>query len=234
MEALIPSTVMETGTTVESEVVAVSSEEIEIILRAQSTRVALTSYIRVTVLGNRRDDSTLRPTGTFFLRNTDQSTYTVGNPPPSLQIRAECLEGKALFTASLVKRPLPDAPENTGPGSVLTIYQDGVLTPINAPGPGYYFGTSASGELGYHPLPASVAGSSSRVWNETPTGGIDGVNAEFTLVTVPAGQSLQLFKNGILMREGASHDLVLSGATITYSAGQIPVNGDSHVASYEF
>lgn len=67
----------------------------------------------------------------------------------------------------------------------------------------------------------------SEMWidNETPSGTIDGFNAVFTLVASPNPVgSLILTKNGQLMYQGTAY--TLSGSTITFSAGYIPVVGD--------
>lgn len=64
---------------------------------------------------------------------------------------------------------------------------------------------------------------------ETPSGVVDGTNAVFTLAHAPSpAASLQLFRNGLLMR--ATVDYALSGQTITFAAGSIPQMGDSLIA----
>jgi hypothetical protein len=70
------------------------------------------------------------------------------------------------------------------------------------------------------------------VENEIPSGTIDGVNDTFTIANSPVAGTLQLFKNGIRMREGAGDDFTISGATITFNAGQIPITGDVLLADY--
>ena len=60
----------------------------------------------------------------------------------------------------------------------------------------------------------------------TPSGVIDGVNATFTLLYAP----LLIFKNGVLQSAGS--DYTLSGLTMTYLAGAIPVVGDTHAYAY--
>ena len=57
----------------------------------------------------------------------------------------------------------------------------------------------------------------------------DGVNKTFTLSYAPNGKSrLQLFRNGLLQREGL--DFALSGKVITYTTA--PVAGDTLTADY--
>lgn len=68
---------------------------------------------------------------------------------------------------------------------------------------------------------------------ETPTGTRDGVNAAFTLTNAPnPALSLELYKNGQLMI--ATVDYTLATATITYSAGAIPLSTDNHRAWYRY
>ena len=69
------------------------------------------------------------------------------------------------------------------------------------------------------------------VFEETPSGTIDGVNPTFTLAHTPnPASSLKLRLNGLILKSGASNDYVLSGAIITMA--NIPQPGDSLVASY--
>lgn len=66
---------------------------------------------------------------------------------------------------------------------------------------------------------------------ETPTGSVDGVNATFTLSSMPSPAiSLKLFRNGIRMKAGA--DFTLSGSTVTFVTGAIPQAGDLLLADY--
>jgi len=69
---------------------------------------------------------------------------------------------------------------------------------------------------------------------ETPAGTINGSNAVFTLAHSPnPAASLILMKNGqIMIAGGVSY--TLSGLTITYASGYIPVAGDVHVAWYRY
>ena len=57
--------------------------------------------------------------------------------------------------------------------------------------------------------------------DETPQGVIDGVNATFTIATIPnPTTSLALFKNGQLLIQGVAYTLV--GNTITVATPYIP------------
>ena len=73
------------------------------------------------------------------------------------------------------------------------------------------------------------------VFNEVPSGSINGSNAVFTLVNTPdPSTSLMLFKNGLLQRAGASNDFLLSGSSITFNSGAIPIAGDILEATYRY
>ena len=63
---------------------------------------------------------------------------------------------------------------------------------------------------------AAIENDSYFVWNETPTGTVDGANAEFTLANTPNPlTSLKVFVNGMLLKE-AGEDYTLVGDTITF------------------
>jgi hypothetical protein len=68
---------------------------------------------------------------------------------------------------------------------------------------------------------------------EVPTGTVDGVNADFVLANTPAAGSLAVYV-GLRMREGATHDYTLAGATITFNAGSIPQTGANILCDYRF
>jgi hypothetical protein len=71
--------------------------------------------------------------------------------------------------------------------------------------------------------------------SETPGGTIDGVNPTFTVARPPnPPASLQLFRNGQLMRFGPGNDFTLAGSTVTFLAGAIPQAGDVLTVSYRF
>jgi hypothetical protein len=66
---------------------------------------------------------------------------------------------------------------------------------------------------------------------ETPAGLVDGSNAAFTLQAAPVpASSLQISRNGILMKAGL--DYMLSVNTITFTSAAIPQIGDVLQASY--
>lgn len=68
------------------------------------------------------------------------------------------------------------------------------------------------------------------VFNETPSGTINGVNATFTIAAAPQNSSLQLYMNGVLLEPGAGNDYTISGTTITML--MIPQTGDKLRAYY--
>ncbi len=66
---------------------------------------------------------------------------------------------------------------------------------------------------------------------EVPSGTLDGVNAAFTLSSAPnPAASLQVFRNGLLLRPGG--DYSLSGSALTFLSGAVPQPGDALVATY--
>lgn len=74
-------------------------------------------------------------------------------------------------------------------------------------------------------VPSAVPAREIHFADQTPAGTVDGANAEFTLSARPnPPASLQLFRNGLLMRR--SVDYTLSGALITFVAASVPVPGD--------
>ncbi len=68
------------------------------------------------------------------------------------------------------------------------------------------------------------------VFNETPSGAIDGVNTSFALATAPIAGKLQVMLNGLVLRPGAGNDYTLSGSTITMLYA--PASGDYLAATY--
>jgi hypothetical protein len=70
-------------------------------------------------------------------------------------------------------------------------------------------------------------------YEEVPAGTINGSNATFTLANtpVPTG-SLNLYENGLRMTRGIAY--TISSNTITYNAGYIPQDGDTHICDYTY
>lgn len=78
----------------------------------------------------------------------------------------------------------------------------------------------------------SVVISTSFIDGETPTGAIDGVNAAFTLSSIPSpGASLTLFRNGV-EQVGAGIDYNIISNAITFIAASLPQVGDNLQAFY--
>lgn len=73
------------------------------------------------------------------------------------------------------------------------------------------------------------------VWNEIPSGLINGVNANFGLARTPlTSGTVMLFRNGLLQSYGTSEDYTISGTTITFTTGSIPNSGvDKLRVSYQ-
>ncbi len=88
--------------------------------------------------------------------------------------------------------------------------------------------------VGVYALGGSVVsgggGGGAAATEHTPVGTINGSNAVFTLPSVPAPGTLNLYTNGRRMMLGI--DFTLSSATITYLTGSIPQTGDVHIAVY--
>lgn len=66
--------------------------------------------------------------------------------------------------------------------------------------------------------------------NETPGGIVDGSNNTFTLVNIPSGTSLILFRNGLFMTAGS--DYTLTASTLLFPPGTIPQPLDVLTAFY--
>jgi len=68
------------------------------------------------------------------------------------------------------------------------------------------------------------------VFNETPTGTVDGSNTSFSLANTPTSGTVQLHLNGLLQMPGAGKDYTISGSTITMLSA--PLTGDHLLAHY--
>jgi hypothetical protein len=68
---------------------------------------------------------------------------------------------------------------------------------------------------------------------EVPSGAVNGTNAQFTVLAAPNPlNSLQLFRNGVLQKQGL--DYSVSSQTLTFIGGAIPQIGDTLVLSYRY
>lgn len=71
------------------------------------------------------------------------------------------------------------------------------------------------------------------VFQEIPSGTLDGSNKTFGLAHTPLGSSLSLYVNGVLQKAGAGNDYTIATATITVeAAAPAPVSGDNLLAIY--
>lgn len=68
---------------------------------------------------------------------------------------------------------------------------------------------------------------------EVPVGTVNGVNTTFTLASTPSpAGSLELYRNGLLMRQGSDYQITTN--VITFFLASVPQTGDLLVASYRF
>jgi hypothetical protein len=95
-----------------------------------------------------------------------------------------------------------------------------IASPVRAePGPG--------------PSILSDGGQSYRqVWRDVLTGSRDGTNLVFTLASAPTPpESILVFRNGLVMSLG--DDMVITGSTVTFLAGNAPTSGSILWARYQ-
>lgn len=132
-------------------------------------------------------------------------------------------------------------------GASLNLTASGVKITPGTPGQ-VMMGTTTTGEATFTSISGDVTVSSigvttvststttgfvkyaNSIYNETPTGTVNGVNTAFTLANTPATNSLELFLNGQLLEPGAGNDYTISGAAIT--ALFAPLTGDKIRAYY--
>jgi hypothetical protein len=78
----------------------------------------------------------------------------------------------------------------------------------------------------------AATGGATFVTREVPSGTVNGSNPTFTLANTPTAGSEHVFTNGILQDAGAGADYTISGATMTFLTGSIPLAGDKIRVSY--
>jgi phage-related tail fiber protein len=76
--------------------------------------------------------------------------------------------------------------------------------------------------------------SSNQVDRETPSGTQNGSNAAFTLANTPVAGSEHVYFNGQLQDAGSGNDYTISGNTITFESGRIPISTDKIRVSYRY
>lgn len=71
-------------------------------------------------------------------------------------------------------------------------------------------------------------------WNRSLSGVQNGSNSGFIMPTAPINSnSLMLFKNGLLQRQGSGYDYTLSGSGIYFNSGNIPASLDNILVTYQ-
>lgn len=81
--------------------------------------------------------------------------------------------------------------------------------------------------------PGGGLATSNFVFNEIPSGTVDGSNAVFTLAnTASSSGSIRVYKNGIRQLPGAGNDFHCSTTAITFLAGNIPQTNDNLLCDY--
>lgn len=68
------------------------------------------------------------------------------------------------------------------------------------------------------------------VYNEIPTGAVDGVNAVFTLADAPVAGKQSVFLDGVKQDPNAASDYTIAGAVITFTVA--PMVGTAILADY--
>lgn len=91
--------------------------------------------------------------------------------------------------------------------------------------------TSGSGSITIA-ISGTVLTSTNYVVRETPSGTVNGTNPTFTLANTPVAGTEQIYVNGILMDSGSGNDYTISGATITFLTGAIPLTNDKIRVTY--
>lgn len=68
------------------------------------------------------------------------------------------------------------------------------------------------------------------VFDETPSGTINGSNADFTVANTPTSNTLRVYRNGMRVASGSGNGYTLSGTTISFTTA--PITGDSIRVDY--
>lgn len=81
---------------------------------------------------------------------------------------------------------------------------------------------------------ASTPAGPSFATGEVPSGTINGINDTFTLAHTPVAGSVSLYVGGSRLRSGSGNDYTISGSTITFESGAIPLTGSNFLADYRY
>lgn len=144
--------------------------------------------------------------------NGTNATFSTANvPAPAASV--------ALFRNGILMKPGADFTLN---GSAITFLSGAIPEPGDLLTVSYRY--TKAGQL---------AVTANFVDAETPAGAVNGTNAVFTVAQAPSpAASLQLFRNGVLMKQGA--DYSVNGATLTFVSAGVPQAGDLLQASYRY
>lgn len=81
-----------------------------------------------------------------------------------------------------------------------------------------------------NPISSAGLSASNFVFDETPSGTINGSNTAFTLANTPTSGTVRVFINGIRLRAGTGNDYTISGVNITMLAA--PLTGEFITCDY--
>jgi hypothetical protein len=131
-----------------------------------------------------------------------------------------------LWSASKISSELSAKLNNSGYTSadILVANGSGVMSAVALSG------DATISNAGVLSLSADVIKEADFVFNEIPSGDVDGVNDEYELANAPIAGSVQVYLNGLLQDEGGSNDYTISGDTITFN--DAPEIGDKIRVSY--
>lgn len=116
------------------------------------------------------------------------------------------------------------------PGAVMVVLPDG-SSKLARLGAGFTLANDPNGVLTLSSSAPLVRVSS----GEVPAGAIDGVNTTFTLANTPVNPAgVELWRNGLLLKQGTDYTITAGSPTITFMVGSIPQVGDTLQASYVF
>lgn len=117
------------------------------------------------------------------------------------------------------------------PGAWLTVQQGTTLADTVWLGTADQGGTLETTAITFaNPITAGGLSTANFVFDETPSGTVNGSNVTFTLANTPTAGTVRLHINGYRLRAGSGNDYTLSGASITMLTA--PLTGEILVADY--